>query len=142
MSDLRDAVQMGHATLKRKLGRDPTIAELFTEVGEDAGKSSQNVRQAAKRIGLALAPSRGGGRSAIAKTKTPHKTPKGRRKKSAELATANGHATTAADEGAPHSIGSSIAIMALQAERTRVAAELAAIDGVIERLRGKRDGGA
>lgn len=113
-----------HAALSRALERAPTVPELAERLGPDANASY--VRQVALRAGLALTRLRAPAGTASRKSAPPPKK------------TAEGLTRAAADEDAsPASNGvhTSLAIMALQGERAKVAAELAAIDSVIDRLR-------
>ena len=127
MSELADRITQHHAALRKELGRDPTNVELVAAVGA----SVEAVRGHAKRLGLELADGRAIRKPAGAPTK------RGRpgRSKAKSRALANVHA-----RGDEHpeingiAVGGSLAIMALQAERTKIAAELDAIDKVIARL--------
>lgn len=132
MSDLSKQVSDHHASLRKQLGRDPTNIELVAAVGA----SVEAVRGHAKRLGLVLSDGRalrksaGGGGENRPKRRTKAARPKPNGK-----AHTNGHAHV--DEHPEingSAVAGSLAIMALQTERTKIAAELDAIDKVIARF--------
>lgn len=142
MAELKRGELPGHVkacfnAFRDKHGRAPDVQELFDEVGEAVGKSVENVRAASKRAGLALATrQKGGGASAVptpAKKRGPrvHRTP-------ATNGSSNGAHTNGVHHEEPPASGNPgafLAIMALQTQRAKIAAQLDAIDGVIEGLR-------
>jgi hypothetical protein len=142
---LRAIVTEQFANLKSSLGRAPSAVELFAAVGAE-GKSVQNVRNAAARSGLSLFSTRGMTREQVAAEKVEIAAAKPKRatkkkkpaapvvrdpRKRAVLASLSANAPEPpAVEGA-----ASLAIIALQTERSEVERQLVAIDRVIERLR-------
>lgn len=132
-NELDGVVREKHASLAQGLGRPPKVSELFKAIGARA-KSENALRFVVARLELPLTKRRSNG-------STPAKTN--------GAAAANGHATPRARKSAPPPVNSassetevgaglhaSLAIIALEGERTKIAGELAAVDSVLARLRG------
>lgn len=137
---LPERVSEAHSDLAKRLGRPPTSVELFDAVGEDLGKTRSNVAGVAERMGLELTRLRAprGSKPARAATTNGHRHANGKNGHGAKYAAPPPNPAADDDEATaePRSgTAGYLAIMALQSERQKVEAELAAIDKVIERLR-------
>lgn len=134
-NELRSSINEVHRKLTQEHKRAPTIGEVFDSVGVDAAKSPANVRQTLIRMGLDFTRS----------TRGPTKNPKRVKANGGGNGHANGHtngntnghAKRAKKDDAPLSTSTTsyLAIMALEADRAKLVADMAAIDRVIERLR-------
>lgn len=127
---LKETVAEHHATFQRKSGRPPTAKELYESVGDREGKHVNNVRSAALRADLPLHAARGAGKPVDADAG-----PTSRRRPKASAAIAKSSSPPRFPVDRDGGVQVSLAIMALQAEREKIAAELAAVDKVIDRLR-------
>jgi hypothetical protein len=131
---MTDAARRIATELTAKHGRPPTIAMILTGIeGDFPETTQQTIRQALNRAEIPYVRVRqgNGGNGANHATPPPEKSSQ---ETDARRRTHRKTCSVSAPEPSG-GVGASLAIMALQTERTRIAAELLALDSLLERMR-------